>query len=469
MKHADFIFLELLCFQAAFLLACFTRHGFINPYRSVLYRNTAIVTVFIQIFVILVLDVFHKILRRGYFQEFKNVLKTVSVTMLLTVFYLFAIQQGETFSRIVLMATGVYYFAVSYLARSVRKYYLRTKSADNIGKKSLVLITKKENIEYIISQIQKDSFGEFCLSGIILMDEDEEQEIQGIPVVANRSSAMEYICHDWVDEVFLDLPAEEECRVDILRALMDMSMVVHIRVGGLDQVDSRNRLVQNIGDCAVVTVSSGVLGRRDLMIKRLIDIAGGIVGCILTGILFIFLAPVIYIQSPGPIFFSQMRVGRNGRLFRIYKFRSMYQNAEQQKSDLAACNEMAGNMFKMENDPRIIGCEKGAGKGIGNFIRKYSLDEFPQFFNVLRGDMSLVGTRPPTVEEWERYHFRHRGRLSIKPGLTGLWQISGRSDIRDFEQVVALDREYIAKWSIGMDIRIILKTVLVVFDGKGAR
>ena len=121
-------------------------------------------------------------------------------------------------------------------------------------------------------------------------------------------------------------------------------------------------------------------------------------------------------------------------------------------------------MFKIENDPRII----GGAKGIGNFIRKYSIDEFPQFWNVLKGDMSLVGTRPPTVDEWEKYDLHHRARLSIKPGITGMWQVSGRSEITDFEEVVQLDRDYITDWSIGLDIRTLFKTVWVVFDKKGS-
>ena len=135
---------------------------------------------------------------------------------------------------------------------------------------------------------------------------------------------------------------------------------------------------------------------------------------LLTGIIFIFVAPIIYIKSPGPIFFKQVRIGKNGKKFNIYKFRSMYMDAEERKKELMAQNDIKdGMMFKMDNDPRII-------KGIGNFIRDYSLDEFPQFWNVLIGDMSLVGTRPPTVDEWEKYEMHHRSRLAFKPGLTGM-------------------------------------------------
>lgn len=201
--------------------------------------------------------------------------------------------------------------------------------------------------------------------------------------------------------------------------------------------------------------------------------AGGAVGSLLTVGLTVILGPMIYAASPGPIFFKQLRIGENGRRFYIYKFRSMYMDAEKRKKEVAAAEGQQDHlMFKMEHDPRIIGqVQRPDGtwkKGIGGWIRDLSLDEFPQFFNVLKGDMSLVGTRPPTLDEWERYEPYHRGRMSTKPGITGLWQVSGRSKIRDFNQVVQLDREYIENWSLRRDINILLRTVWVVLTRKGA-
>ena len=151
----------------------------------------------------------------------------------------------------------------------------------------------------------------------------------------------------------------------------------------------------------------------------------------------------------------------NGRYFYIYKFRSMYKDAEERKKALMEKNEMKGLMFKMTDDPRIT--------KVGKFIRKTSIDELPQFFNVLIGDMSLVGTRPPTVDEFKQYESYHKRRLSMKPGITGMWQVSGRSDIEDFEEVVKLDLQYIDNWSIGLDIKILFKTVGAVFKRGGAR
>ncbi|WP_082325660.1 sugar transferase [Ruminococcus flavefaciens] len=231
--------------------------------------------------------------------------------------------------------------------------------------------------------------------------------------------------------------------------------------------------MRRLGPYRVLSSSVSIAPAGEQAVKRLADIIGGLIGCIITLIVFIFLAPVIYIKSPGPIFFAQKRVGQNGKVFLMYKFRSMYMDAEKRKQELMEKNKIEnGMMFKMDDDPRIIGSEKkdrhGRPKGIGNFIRRHSIDELPQFYNVLKGNMSLVGTRPPTLDEWEKYDLGHRIRMSIKPGLTGLWQVSGRSRITDFEEVVRLDREYIENQSLLLDAKIILKTVAVVFRGSGA-
>lgn len=471
MKHADFLLFDLIAFQTAFFLSCVMRHGLINPYGSVLYRNTAIVAALIQVFVIISMDIFSDVLQRGYYREFMSTFKTVCIVMLAVVFYLFAIQMGGTFSRIIIVTNGLYYCALAYLFRCIRKYMIRRHLGKNKGNKSLVLVTARERADTQIPLVQGRNYGEFQITGIILTDADEDcKMIQGIPVVANRNNAAEYICRDWVDEVFLDLDRHDSFRQELMDILMEMGMVIHVRVGSDVDFPGKKREIQAFGNEVVVTMSSNILNMRDAVIKRVMDIAGGLVGCLLTGLLFLFLAPAICIKSPGPVFFSQMRVGRNGRMFRIYKFRSMYTDAEERKQELAAENEVEdGMMFKIENDPRIIGSEKGPGKGIGNFIRKTSLDEFPQFLNVLKGDMSLVGTRPPTVDEWEKYNFHHRGRLSTKPGLTGMWQVSGRSDVTDFEEVVALDKKYISEWSLGLDMKILFRTIVILLKQEGAR
>jgi exopolysaccharide biosynthesis polyprenyl glycosylphosphotransferase len=176
----------------------------------------------------------------------------------------------------------------------------------------------------------------------------------------------------------------------------------------------------------------------------------------------LLVAALIKLGSPGPVLFRQQRSGLNGQPFIIFKFRTMTTDAESRKHELAALNEMSGPVFKVTNDPRVT--------PIGRFLRKYSIDEFPQLFNVLRGEMSLVGPRPLPVDEVKRFDdYSHRRRLSMKPGLTCLWQISGRSEVTDFNEWVRLDLEYIDNWSVWLDLKIIWLTIPVVLTGKGAK
>jgi exopolysaccharide biosynthesis polyprenyl glycosylphosphotransferase len=213
------------------------------------------------------------------------------------------------------------------------------------------------------------------------------------------------------------------------------------------------------GNLPVLTFHTKSLDAQQLFLKRCMDIMGAACGLLVLVLLFPLAALAIKRDSPGPIFFGQERVGQSGRTFKCWKFRSMYIDAEARKQELMAQNEMNGAIFKIKNDPRIT--------KVGRFLRKTSLDEFPQFWNVLRGDKSLVGTRPPTPDEVAKYEIWHRRRLSIKPGITGMWQTSGRNRIEDFDEIVRLDLYYIDKWTIWLDILILLKTVRAVLVGSG--
>jgi lipopolysaccharide/colanic/teichoic acid biosynthesis glycosyltransferase len=230
--------------------------------------------------------------------------------------------------------------------------------------------------------------------------------------------------------------------------------------------------VEKMGNYVLLTQETREISPIQIFLKRMLDLVGGIVGSLFAVIIMIIVGPIIKMKSSGPIIFAQDRIGKNGKTFKMYKIRSMYMDAEEKKAALMSQNKMNGLMFKMDDDPRIIGSEKkdenGKPKGIGNFIRNTSLDEFPQFFNVLKGDMSLVGTRPPTVDEWNQYIPEYRKRLSMRPGITGLWQISGRSDITNFEDIVKLDAEYIDTWTVGTDLKIIMKTIGKVLKKEGA-
>lgn len=289
--------------------------------------------------------------------------------------------------------------------------------------------------------------------------------IAGVPVVANKSNLIGWIRTASLDEVYINLPATKIEEIsDLIEELQDMGIKVSVNITSLESI-AKNSKFGNIrcqvkADYPMAVFSPVEFSDSDLIIKRIFDIVGGIVGTVVSAPIILITAIPLLIESPGPLIFKQQRVGRNGRLFNIYKLRSMYVDAEERKQALMKENKMNGYMFKMDNDPRIT--------KVGKVIRKLSIDELPQFWNVLKGDMSLVGTRPPTVDEFEKYESHHKRRLSLKPGITGLWQVSGRSNIQDFEDVVALDCEYIDNWSVLLDIKLLLKTVWVVITRKGA-
>ncbi len=470
LKHLDFMVIDFWCLELSFLLAYIIRQGVGNPFLIPLYRNMVITLFLIEVLVIFFFETLKNVLKRGMYKEFVITLKHVCLVVLISSFYLFLTQNGGEYSRIILIVTGGIYLALSYMTRLVWKRYLLSKNMLESKSRSLLIVTAESMIDTVVENIKNNNYEGFHITGVAVLDRNMTDEMVGdVRVVADASTVADFVCREWVDEVFINLPNEIPLCEDLINQFVEMGVTVHLKLVKAGNLSGQKQFVERLGNYTVLTTCVNVANSRQLFFKRAMDICGGIVGCIVTGILFLFVAPCIYIQSPGPIFFSQVRVGKNGKKFKIYKFRSMYMDAEERKKELMEKNRVSGGMmFKMDFDPRIIGSEKGQGKGIGNFIRKYSIDEFPQFYNVLRGDMSLVGTRPPTVDEWEKYELRHRARLAIKPGITGLWQVSGRSNITDFEEVVALDRKYITEWSMGLDMRILVKTVLVVAGQEGS-
>lgn len=473
-KHLDFIMLDLVCLNLSYILAYDIRHGSGIPYANITYRNMAIVMNLIAVMMMIFFEMFKNVLKRGYLVEAGMTIKQVCLLELGSTFYLFAVQEGKNYSRTVMYLTGLIYGFFGYITRILWKSYLKKKMMER-GKSTLLILTTEDLAESVINNIKNHNYENFRILGVALLDQDKTGEkIAGVPVVAGREDVLNYVRHECVDEVFINLPETEEKPAELMERFSEMGLTVHVKLLDVaDQAVSRKQLVERLGNYTVMTTSINYATNGQLLLKRLLDIIGGLVGSLITLVLAVILCPIIKLTAPGPLFFVQERVGRNGRRFKMYKFRSMYVDAEKRKAELMAQNKVKdGYMFKLDGDPRIIGSkvlpDGTYKKGIGNFIRDWSLDEFPQFFNVLKGDMSLIGTRPPTVEEWEKYELRHMARLATKPGITGLWQVSGRSNITDFEEVVKLDVKYISEWSFGMDLRILAKTLKVVAEKNGA-
>jgi exopolysaccharide biosynthesis polyprenyl glycosylphosphotransferase len=280
------------------------------------------------------------------------------------------------------------------------------------------------------------------------------------PVVCSFADFRNYLASGVVDEVMVCLPVEERIReiLQVFKMCQDQGVVIRFIPGDEGAAILQRAQVEDFNGEHVITFFRENL-LWQLLAKRVLDFTVSASMLIVLAPLFLVVALAIKLTSPGPVFFSQLRVGMNKRIFKLYKFRSMVVDAEARKAELAALNEMQGPAFKIKNDPRVT--------KLGRFIRKTSIDELPQLWNVLKGEMSLVGPRPPLPKEVEQYEWLQRRRLSIKPGITCLWQIGGRNQL-SFDQWMELDRYYCEHWSLWLDLKILLKTIPVVLLGKGA-
>lgn len=461
-SYSQFTILDLICMTIGFFAGIYLRHGNLVVLQECrIYREVYSILVLCIIVIAFFFRPYEDIFRRGKWLECVNVAKCLLAQVFISILYMFLMQSSSEYSRIAFVLAFAVISLLTYLGRCIVKKSLRKIAEKGRFLKKLLIVTSAENAETILSEYKEEIEFEYQISGLVLMDQDLiGQSIAGIPVTGNTDTIYDDARLMVIDSVLIDLEPDHPEFKDTVNLFHVMGVEVNISLADY-HLGIPDQQVVKMGGLTVLSGNAPKETVGDRMAKRVLDIFGGVVGVLLTAILTIFVAPAIMIESPGPIFFSQTRIGKNGRRFKIYKFRSMYMDAEERKKELMEQNKMSGLMFKMDDDPRIT--------KVGKFIRKTSIDEFPQFWNVLKGDMSLVGTRPPTEDEFKQYKARYKKRLSMKPGITGLWQVSGRSEITDFEDVVKLDVEYIENWSFGRDLKILFQTVMVVLKHDGAQ
>ena len=424
--------------------------------------------------------------------ELLSVLKNAFLTYLLFFAFLLFIKCQISESRYMMFSSLFLFIGFSTVSKYFLKRYLTRQFTTSRIASIVGVITTSDIAQEFVQGINED--WSIRVSGIVLLDDfcengvfkykskleqgvingfssiktevSSKKEICDIPVISTDGSFMEWIRSAPLDEIFINVNYQDAIQVQpIVEELEDMGITVHLNMPSLvkmlDESKFDNINCKTYAGYPMATFSAAsTYNNKWLFVKRILDIFFSIIGCIVSAPIIAITAIPLLRESKGPLFFKQLRVGKNGRLFYIYKLRSMYADAEEHKSELMAKNKMDGLMFKIDDDPRIT--------KVGRFIRKYSIDELPQFFNVLKGDMSIIGTRPPTVDEFEMYESRHKRRLSMRPGISGIWQVSGRSDINNFEDVVELDCKYIDEWSPMLDVKIFLKTIVVVLTHKGA-
>ncbi len=471
-KHFDFLILDTLCLMLSLWLALIIHLRLWNPWESDLYMLVAITIILSHVCFAIFGSGYKGILRRGYLEEFRRVFQHLLLVLAVLLFCIFFTKAYKNLSRMVVAYFAGFSLVFLTLERDLWKLFLQRHQKNN--QRRMLLVSDERGVRRILRMISNLKSSDFVIDGLVL-DEDESSftsypdQIWSFPVVATTDTLLGYLIGHPVDEILFCFPSRGSISPDLIEQCSLSGITVHTEMLPMTEL-GKDKYIEKIADIPVVTSYIRMVTPAQMMLKRLMDIVGSLVGLLITGILFLFVAPMIYFTDKGPIFFAQERVGKNGKLFKMYKFRSMYQDAEERKQELIKKYGLDPLHFKMDDDPRILGSgPDGKKHGVGYFIRKTSIDEFPQFWNVFRGEMSLVGTRPPTLDEYQQYEVHHRARLAIKPGITGLWQTSGRSDIEDFEEVVKLDVKYMQNWSIWEDIKILLKTIRVVLTGEGSK
>ena len=454
LKKFGILALDIGCILIALSLAYF-----VYPLNTMPMSNYLIILLLLAVGYNFVNSQNRNLFARGYLIELKEVIVYNIYLLCGLVLIAFFWKKLETTSRLLTSYFFCFNIVIMYLSRVLVKVLLRRMYNDDPKKTKGILMVVEKGQEALLDTFRSGLT--YNVIGILIVDQDQVTgTVDGNKISCTLDKLVNTVVTYQIDDVVFKLPGQgQKALFELITDFEDMGANCHYALD-VPTGARGNATMEMFGEMFMATYTLRTQSTWQLVIKRVMDICGAVVGLILCGIISIFLIPAIKLDSPGPAIFSQIRIGKNGRRFKFYKFRSMYVDAEERKKELMKNNEMDGLMFKMEDDPRIT--------KVGKFIRKTSLDEFPQFWNVLIGDMSLVGTRPPTEDEFNKYNGHYKRRLMMTPGITGLWQVSGRSSITDFDEVVKLDLEYIDNWSLLGDIKILFKTVISVIKRDGA-
>ena len=455
-------FADLVTIGISFVLATYIRFGNFRDMedKEIHFQVCLLLLLFCTIYTFFIAWN-RNFVKRGIKKEVYEIVKYNAIMILVVQTVMTFLKWADPFSRLVTVYFTIINVLLTIFVHLVIKKGMRLHYRSDLSRIKVLVITQRAMAEDVVRHLKENLDLNFQIVQIACPECREREETQGIPIMPMKEGFMEDVTYMALDEVFIYAPELSQKQIQVMiNGFDEMGVDCHYCLE-LPGTHSERSKMDNFGSYSVITYTRFQSSYKRLLIKRVMDIVGGLVGMAITLVFFPFIAIAIKLDSPGPVLFSQTRIGRNGRRFKIYKFRSMYLDAEERKKELEQQNEMQGLMFKMENDPRIT--------KVGKFIRKTSIDELPQFYNVVKGDMSLVGTRPPTADEFEKYNQYYRRRISMTPGLTGLWQVSGRSEIENFDDVVKYDLEYIDGWSLTLDVKILLRTIWVVIAGRGSK
>jgi len=367
------------------------------------------------------------------------------------------LSNGEEISRIVIALMVVFTLVLLCVRRAIRRWLVYRRYRAGIDTRNVLIVGAGRVGQALRNHIESLQHLGFRFKGFIALTA-REAELGGADVVGDVRNCLSLARSLFVDEIFFSVPGDKKLVIDMVEEARIAGIDVRV-VPDLYDGLAWNARVEYIGQFPTIPLHRKVFPIGGFLMKRMLDIAVSLFALILASPVMLAIAIAIRLDSQGKIFYGATRIGRKGRPFCCYKFRTMVSNADQLKKDLEHMNERGEILFKIVKDPRIT--------KVGRLLRKYSLDELPQFYNVLKGDMSLVGPRPPIASEVEKYNIAHLRRLDVLPGITGLWQVEARQD-PSFDSYISLDTAYVENWSFLMDLRILARTVGVVFSGTGS-
>jgi exopolysaccharide biosynthesis polyprenyl glycosylphosphotransferase len=367
------------------------------------------------------------------------------------------LSNGEAISRIVVALMVLFTTALLCLRRALRRMMVYRRFRAGVETRNVLIVGAGRVGHALKNHIESLQHLGFRFKGFVALSE-REAESGDADVIGDVRNCLSLARSLFVDEIFFSVPAEKK---------LVIGMVEEARVAGIDvrvvpdMYDGLawNARVEYIGQFPTIPLHRKDFPIGGILVKRVLDITVASTALVLGAPVMVAIAIAVRMDSEGKTFYKAQRIGRKGRAFPCYKFRTMVHNADQLKAELEHMNERDGVLFKIANDPRIT--------RVGRVLRKYSLDELPQFYNVLKGDMSLVGPRPPMAAEVEQYDLAHLRRLDVLPGITGLWQVEARQD-PSFDSYISLDTAYVENWNLMMDLRILARTVGVVLSGTGS-
>jgi exopolysaccharide biosynthesis polyprenyl glycosylphosphotransferase len=370
---------------------------------------------------------------------------------------LYLLHAADIPRSIVVLTVGLVTIALS-LRRVIYRTLLYRRFDRGLDRRNVLIVGTGPEAQALRHHLESIRHLGYTFKGFIDSDGCAKSFSDTNDVLGTLETLFHHTRRQFVDEIFFTSPTDQGIVRDVLEKArvhgVDFRLVPDF-YGGL----AWSSPIEYIGQFPTIPLHCGSVPEAGLMLKRLLDVTFSTFTLLLLSPFLFVVALAIKLDSKGPVFYASERIGKKGRVFKCYKFRTMVVDAEERRADMMHLNERDGVLFKIANDPRIT--------AVGRFLRKYSLDELPQFFNVLRGDMSVVGPRPPIASEVKEYKLSHLRRLDVTPGITGLWQVQGRQD-PSFDSYVSLDLTYIENWSIWLDLKIIVRTVGVVVSGTGS-